>query len=104
MKALDSFTVERLEEWINTPEKYNHRYSPRINCDELRVLARIALAAKRAEPVTPVEYAKQVNELVMWIKRLAHSLSHAKPESKLPDEAKEYLVREGLVSVEDALR
>ncbi len=43
-------------------------------------------------------------ELVMWIKRLAHSLSHAKPESKLPDEAKEYLERKGLVSVEDALR
>lgn len=47
MKELDSFTVERLEEWINTPEKYDHRYSPRINCDELRALARIALAAKR---------------------------------------------------------
>ncbi|WP_414617237.1 DUF551 domain-containing protein [Yersinia intermedia] len=51
MKDLDSFTVERLEEWINTPEKYDHRYSPRINCDELRSLARIALAVKRAEPV-----------------------------------------------------
>lgn len=23
MKELDSFTVERLEEWINTPEKYD---------------------------------------------------------------------------------
>ncbi|MGT3244144.1 hypothetical protein ACVSUJ_16455 [Yersinia enterocolitica] len=52
MKELDSFTVERLEEWINTPEKYNHKYSPQINCDELRALARIALAAKKAEPVT----------------------------------------------------
>ncbi|MGT3294725.1 DUF551 domain-containing protein [Yersinia enterocolitica] len=51
MKELDSFTVERLEKWINTPEKYDHRYSPRINCDELRALAAIALAAKRAEPV-----------------------------------------------------
>lgn len=51
MKELDSFTVERLEKWINTPGKYDHRYSPRINCDELRSLARIALAAKRAEPV-----------------------------------------------------
>lgn len=43
-------------------------------------------------------------ELVMWIKRLAHSLSHAKPESELPDKAKEYLERKGLLSVEDALR
>lgn len=50
MKELDRFTVERLEKWINTPEKYDHRYSPRINCDELRSLARIALAAKSAEP------------------------------------------------------
>ncbi len=47
---------------------------------------------------------KERRELVMWIKRLAHSLSRAKPESKLPDEAKEYLERKGLVSVEDALR
>lgn len=56
MKELDSFTVERLEKWINTPEKYDHRYSPRINCDELRALARIALAAKRAEPVAYITY------------------------------------------------
>ncbi|CQI98119.1 DUF551 domain-containing protein [Yersinia frederiksenii] len=61
MKSLDNFTVERLEWWINTPEKYNHRYSPRINCDELRALARIALAAKRAEPN---ELADAVNEFL----------------------------------------
>lgn len=56
MKELDSFTVERLEKWINTPEKYDHRYSPRINCDELRALARIALAAKRAEPADEIAF------------------------------------------------
>ena len=49
MKELDSFTVERLEKWINTPEKYDHRYSPRINCDELRSLARIALVVSKAQ-------------------------------------------------------
>ncbi len=56
MKELDNFTVERLEAWINTPEKYDHRYSPRINCDELRSLAAIALAAKRAEPVINIKF------------------------------------------------
>ena len=40
MKELDSFTVERLEE-LSTKE----------NIPELAALARIALAAKRAEPV-----------------------------------------------------
>ncbi|EOV4130102.1 hypothetical protein ACONXG_001593 [Yersinia enterocolitica] len=98
MKELDSFTVERLEELARAKMISGHDIA------DIRALARIALAAKKAEPVTPVEYTKQVNELVMWIKRLAHSLSRAKPESKLPDEAKEYLERKGLVSVEDALR
>lgn len=66
MKELDSFTVERLEAWINTPEKYDHRYSPRINCDELRSLARIALAAKRAEPVDEIAFdmARNIMTLV----------------------------------------
>lgn len=41
MKELDSFTVERLEE-LSTKE----------NIPEVAALARIALAAKRAEPVT----------------------------------------------------
>ncbi|HHH0687449.1 TPA: hypothetical protein ACPZQD_004093 [Yersinia enterocolitica] len=40
MKALDSFTVERLEE-LSTKE----------NIPEVAALARIALAAKRAEPI-----------------------------------------------------
>ncbi|WP_154393022.1 DUF551 domain-containing protein, partial [Yersinia enterocolitica] len=71
MKELDSFTVERLEAWINTPEKYDHRYSPRINCDELRSLARIALAAKRAEPVGYLEqnhldYLRSGSDADIW--------------------------------------
>ncbi|WP_186373079.1 DUF551 domain-containing protein [Yersinia frederiksenii] len=71
MKELDNFTVERLEWWINTPEKYNHRYSPRINCDELRALARISLAAKRAEPVGYLEqnhldYLRSGSDADIW--------------------------------------
>ncbi|CNL31919.1 Protein of uncharacterised function (DUF551) [Yersinia frederiksenii] len=47
MKELDSFTVERLEEII-AEEGYSAMRTPKN--DEVRALARIALAAKRAEP------------------------------------------------------
>lgn len=49
MKELDSFTVERLEEII-AEEGYSAMRTPKN--DEVRALARIALAAKRAEPVS----------------------------------------------------
>lgn len=48
MKSLDSFTVERLEEII-AEEGYSAMRTPKN--DEVAALARIALAAKRAEPV-----------------------------------------------------
>lgn len=48
MKELNSFTVERLEEII-AEEGYSAMRSPKN--DEVRALARIALAAKRVEPV-----------------------------------------------------
>ncbi|EBQ2382171.1 ead/Ea22-like family protein [Salmonella enterica subsp. enterica] len=47
---------------------------------------------------------KQVEELTMWVKRLAHSLRNAKPDSKLHGAAMDYLIRKGLISVEDILR
>lgn len=47
MKELDSFTVERLEELSVEEDLYN--FPP--TQEELNSLARIALAAKRAEPV-----------------------------------------------------
>ncbi|EBN5475501.1 ead/Ea22-like family protein [Salmonella enterica] len=47
---------------------------------------------------------KQVEELTMWIKRLAHSLRNAKPNSKLYGAAMDYLSHKGLISVEDVLR
>ncbi|EKN3278653.1 ead/Ea22-like family protein, partial [Salmonella enterica] len=39
---------------------------------------------------------KQVEELTMWIKRLAHSLRNAKPNSKLYGAAMDYLSHKGL--------
>ncbi|EBM1969295.1 ead/Ea22-like family protein [Salmonella enterica subsp. enterica serovar Agama] len=47
---------------------------------------------------------KQVEEFTMWIKRLAHSLRNAKPDSKLHGAVMGYLSRKGLISVEDVLR
>ncbi|EDV0590674.1 ead/Ea22-like family protein [Salmonella enterica subsp. enterica] len=47
---------------------------------------------------------KQVEELTMWVKRLAHSLRNARPNSKLHGAAMDYLSRKGLISVEDVLR
>ncbi|EBK0145836.1 DUF977 family protein [Salmonella enterica subsp. enterica serovar Weslaco] len=52
----------------------------------------------------PARDNKQTDELVMWVKRLAHSLRNARPNSKLHDAAMDYLSRKGLISVEDVLR
>lgn len=50
------------------------------------------------------EDTKRVGELVMWVKRLAHSLRKANPDSKLQSDAMDYLNRKGLIGVEDILR
>ncbi|MBJ3726582.1 ead/Ea22-like family protein [Salmonella enterica subsp. enterica serovar Corvallis] len=47
---------------------------------------------------------KQVEELTMWIKRLAYSLRNTRPDSKLHIDAMDYLRNKGLISVEDVLR
>ncbi|EBU9233398.1 hypothetical protein DMO44_22785 [Salmonella enterica subsp. enterica serovar Ndolo] len=47
---------------------------------------------------------KQVEELTMWVKRLANSLRNTKPNSKLYGATMDYLSRKGLISVEDVLR
>lgn len=51
-----------------------------------------------------VKSANQVDELTMWVKRLAHSLRNARPDSKLHSRAMEYLSRNGLIRVDDILR
>lgn len=50
------------------------------------------------------EDTKRVDELVMWIKRLAHSLRKLSPDSKLQSDAMDYLSRKGLIGVKDILR
>lgn len=58
--------------------------------------------AELTAKIEPME--RQVAELTMWVKRLAHSQRKAKPDSKLHSEAIDYLNRNGLISVEDVLR
>ncbi len=48
--------------------------------------------------------SKQVGELTMWVKRLAHSLRNTRPDSKLHSDAMDYLCSNGLISVGDVLR
>lgn len=63
-------------------------------------------------PVTPDAWiscsertsGKQVIELTMLVKQLVSQLKKAKPDCKLPDRAMDYLLRNGLISVEDVLR
>ncbi|HHA2309832.1 TPA: hypothetical protein ACOEHL_002254 [Enterobacter hormaechei subsp. xiangfangensis] len=50
------------------------------------------------------EDTKRVGELVMWVKRLAHSLRKANPDSKLQSDAMDYLSRNGLIGAKDILR
>ncbi|EOX1401351.1 hypothetical protein ACPDL1_001890 [Salmonella enterica subsp. enterica serovar Agona] len=52
----------------------------------------------------PAPDNKQTDELVMWVKRLSHSLRNARPDSELHGAAMDYLSRKGLISVEDVLR
>ncbi|HHL2633000.1 TPA: hypothetical protein ACQ340_002730 [Yersinia enterocolitica] len=69
MKELNSFTVERLEEWISAGEAAkDHHDGVRVAGEYLAALARIALAAKRAEPV-----AWEVNGILCHTKEEADS-------------------------------
>ncbi|HFI9707114.1 TPA: hypothetical protein ACGSVY_003937 [Yersinia enterocolitica] len=64
MKALDSFTVERLEEII-AEEGYSAMITPKN--DEVRALARIALAAKRAEPIYQYQSGVCTFDDIEWV-------------------------------------
>ncbi|EKN5984107.1 hypothetical protein QK105_002619 [Yersinia enterocolitica] len=64
MKELDSFTVERLEEII-AEEGYSAMRTPKN--DEVRALARIALAAKRAEPIYQYQSGVCMFDDIEWV-------------------------------------
>ncbi|HEI8778705.1 MULTISPECIES: hypothetical protein [Enterobacteriaceae] len=70
--------------------------------DDAKILQ--VLKLKLASMEFPPAPNANVDELTMWVKRLAHSLRNAKSGSKLPDDAMAYLSAKGLIGVEDALR
>ncbi|EPT3144742.1 TPA: hypothetical protein ACPZTD_002396 [Yersinia enterocolitica] len=75
MKELDSFTVERLEEFIRQPLENG------LTRSEQMELARIALAAKRAEP----DWYVVITSVGVWqarYKTRSEAESHIKPWHK----------------------
>lgn len=65
---------------------------------------RAAMLQGKADGALTNDDTKRVDELVMWIKRLANSLRKANPDSKLQSDAMDYLNWNGLIGVEDILR
>ncbi|ELZ1905100.1 hypothetical protein TTB69_001725 [Yersinia enterocolitica] len=61
MKDLDSFTVERLEEFIRQPLENG------LTRSEQMELARIALAAKRAEPIYQYQSGVCMFDDIEWV-------------------------------------
>lgn len=76
------------------------------NCASVKVLDDTCRTTmlQGADDTFTNEDAKRVGELVMWVKRLAHSLRKANPDSKLQSDAMDYLSRKGLIGVKDILR
>lgn len=74
----------------------------RLEAAEKRIAETNKHNAELTAKIEPMH--RQVGELTMWVKRLAHSLRKAKPDSKLRSDAMDYLNRNGLISVEDVLR
>ncbi|HBA6844459.1 TPA: hypothetical protein J1275_004440 [Escherichia coli] len=68
------------------------------------VLKEVCCAAIMGKADNPPAPGKQTDELTMLVKQLVSQLKKAKPDCKLPDKAMDYLKRNGLISVEDALR
>ncbi|WP_049002612.1 hypothetical protein [Citrobacter freundii] len=64
----------------------------------------VEMAMQGADGALTNEDTKRVGELVMWVKRLAHSLRKVNPDSKLQSDAMDYLSKKGLIGVEDILR
>lgn len=64
MKELDSFTVERLEGLIGDAETWSF---VKVPARELKALARIALAAKRAEPVYQYQSGVCTFDDIEWV-------------------------------------
>lgn len=72
--------------------------------EDMVEIVEMAMLHGKADGALTNEDTKRVDELVMWINRLAHSLRKANPDSKLQSHAMDYLSRKGLIGVKDILR
>lgn len=80
-------------------------FTPRQDAIMAREIQKLRAAMLHgADGILTNEDTKRVGELVMWIKRLAHSLRKSNPDSKLQSDAMDYLSRKGLIGVKDILR
>lgn len=94
---------------VPVPDEMTPKQASRAYCGEVRGYrdgwnAYRAAMLQGADGALTNEGTKRVGELVMWVKRLAHSLRKANPDSKLQSDAMDYLSRKGLIGVEDILR
>lgn len=112
---LDSYTLtERDEngEWFH--HRYDHDEGAWVDDEAVYLPDDSAPQTAPALPVVPVVSAPQpdhfrdatklIAELTMLVKRLAYSLRRAKPDSKVAEQASQYLRDKGLVSAADCLR
>lgn len=97
-----TLTREYLQETVELCRKANYKPYDTIHAENLAC----ACTSENVEDMALalLANAKQVDELTMWVKRLAHSLRNARPDSKLHSDAMGYLSRNGLIRVEDILR
>ncbi|UIA94528.1 hypothetical protein LU632_26185 (plasmid) [Erwinia tracheiphila] len=97
-----TLTRERLQEIVELCRKANYKPYDTIHAENI---ARVCTSESVEDmAIALLENASQMDELTMWVKRLAHSLRNAKPDSKLHSDAMEYLSRKELIRVEDILR
>lgn len=114
--ALASLEAEAVTEWTNEQcleflsIAFRHaKIKGDLELDDIRLGVKMvngsrAAMLQGADGSLTNEDTKRVGELVMWVKRLAHSLRKANPDSKLQSDAMDYLNRKGLIGVEDMLR
>jgi len=104
LTALDNLAGEMLNHAMNCERRVAVAYTHCAHrlAEEVRDLR--AAMIHGADGALTDEDTKRVDELVMWIKRLAHSLRKSNPDSKLQSDAMDYLSRKGLISVKDILR
>ncbi|HIH3529405.1 TPA: hypothetical protein ACYQOF_002315 [Escherichia coli] len=103
----------KTSDWHSKASKYlNSNIVEKVDDDRIEAVKAVLRRLAGNSPVTPDSWiscsdrtsGKQVIELTMLVKQLVSQLKKAKPDCKLPDRVMDYLLRNGLISVEGVLR